>query len=504
MEVVLTDLGDYVAREPYIIARSAQDDITMYKLFRAQPNSTLSFIKIPNPTLSTPRSSAPPTPFQPMTILPNVAGHAAVFIPGADPTFIMKTSHSIPHLHRLAGTSVRSLASFHTSSADRGFIYCDDNGTIRVSLLPAHFTYDGPFSSRKISLPHSLRAITYFAPMEVYVASTTTRVPFTLDTEDGAPETTEPDIFYPGLEHSSLIIINPLTWSIVDTHPFAHNEVVIVVTAIPMEISEHTHEHKTLIAVGTGIFRGEDHSARGAIYVFEVIEVVPEPGRPETNRKLKLVVREEVKGTVSAICGVNGYLLAAQGQKVMVRGLKEDQSLLPVAFMDMNSYVTVAKNLEGMLLFGDFTKSAWFAGFSEEPYKMTLFGKDAQGCQVVAAEFLPDGENLKFVLADAGGNLLVLQYDPERKRPPTSFSVGFFEVANTTRRPEIRSRPASHPPRRLPRRPRNHLLNPPPLLARRKPASCSHRHAVGWSRHAWDCARELVSEAEYPAVADWG
>jgi cleavage and polyadenylation specificity factor subunit 1 len=129
------------------------------------------------------------------------------------------------------------------------------------------------------------------------------------------------------------------------------------------------------------------------------------------------VNREEVKGTVSALCGVNGYLLAAQGQKIMVRGLKEDQSLLPVAFMDMNCYVTVAKNLGGLVLFGDFAKSVWFTGFSEEPYKMTLFGKDTQELQVVAADFLPDGRQLLFVVADANGDVHVLQYDPERKPP---------------------------------------------------------------------------------------
>lgn len=194
----------------------------------------------------------------------------------------------------------------------------------------------------------------------------------------------------------------------------AHNEIALVVKTIEMEVSEHTKERKQLVAVGTGIWRGEDHSARGGIYVFEVIEVVPEPGRPETNRKLKLVTREEVRGTVSAICGVNGYLLAAQGQKIMVRGLKEDQSLLPVAFMDMSMYVSVAKNLDGMILFGDFMKSVWFAGFSEEPYKMTLFGKDTQKLEVVAAEFMPDGNQLYFVVADADSNIHIMQYDPER------------------------------------------------------------------------------------------
>lgn len=73
---------------------------------------------------------------------------------------------------------------------------------------------------------------------------------------------------------------------------------------------------KQFLAVGTGIFRGEDLPAKGFVYIFDVIEVVPEPGKPETNHKLKLVVKEEVRGAVSSLCDIEGYLLSAQGPKV--------------------------------------------------------------------------------------------------------------------------------------------------------------------------------------------
>ena len=48
----------------------------------------------------------------------------------------------------------------------------------------------------------------------------------------------------------------------------------------------------------------------------------------------------------------------------MIRGHKEDMSLLPVAFMDMNMYVSVAKSINNMILFGDMMKSVWFVGFN--------------------------------------------------------------------------------------------------------------------------------------------
>ena len=46
---------------------------------------------------------------------------------------------------------------------------------------------------------------------------------------------------------------------------------------------------------------------------------------------------------------------------------------------------------------------------------MTLFGKDIQKLEVAAADFLPDEEQLFFVVADADSNLHIMQYDPERE-----------------------------------------------------------------------------------------
>lgn len=137
---------------------------------------------------------------------------------------------------------------------------------------------------------------------------------------------------------------------------------------INLEISEHTHERRDMIVVGTAFTRGEDTASRGSIYVFEVIKVVPDPEKPETDRRLKLIGREMVKGAVTALSGVGGqgFLIVAHGQKCMVRGLKEDGSLLPVAFMDMQCYVSVVKELKGtgMCILGDAVRGLWFAGYS--------------------------------------------------------------------------------------------------------------------------------------------
>lgn len=52
---------------------------------------------------------------------------------------------------------------------------------------------------------------------------------------------------------------------------------------------------------------------------------------------------------------------------------------------------------------------------------MTLFGKDPQYLEVVAADFLPNGNKLYMLVADSDCNLHVLQYDPEGVSPFANF-----------------------------------------------------------------------------------
>jgi cleavage and polyadenylation specificity factor subunit 1 len=150
--------------------------------------------------------------------------------------------------------------------------------------------------------------------------------------------------------------------------PLGPDERIMAVKNLSLEVSEITHEHKDMVVVGTAIVRGEDIATKGCVYVFEVVNAVPDPDVPEKNRKLKLFAKEVVKGPVTAVSSIGGqgFLIAAQGQKCMVRGLKEDGSLLPVAFMDMQCYVSVVKELKatGLCIMGDALKGLWFTGYS--------------------------------------------------------------------------------------------------------------------------------------------
>ncbi|KAJ5180391.1 Cleavage/polyadenylation specificity factor A subunit C-terminal [Penicillium capsulatum] len=430
-EILVANLGDRSKVSPYLIIRTSNDDLVVYIPVMIPSGSdsglsgSLRFFREPNNTLPRLDSEKPADSVyqrtRPLRTLSNVSGLSTVFMPGTSAGFIIKTAASTPHVMRLRGESTQWLSSFNSSApgCENGFIYVDSDGLIRVCHLPPDTQFDHQWTVRKVPVNEQVDFLTYSTSSETYVLGTSSPVGFKLPENDELhPEWRNEEItFLPEVPQSSIKVISPKTWSIIDSHPLDPAEHVTSVKNVNMEISENTHERKDLIVVGTAITKGEDIPARGCIYVFDVIEVVPEPGQPETGRKLKLVGKESVKGAVTALSGIGGqgFVVVAQGQKCMVRGLKEDGSLLPVAFMDMQCYVNVAKELKGtgMCILGDAVKGLWFAGYSEEPYKMTLFGKDPEYTEVVAADFLPEGEKLYMLVADSDCNLHVLQYDPE-------------------------------------------------------------------------------------------
>jgi cleavage and polyadenylation specificity factor subunit 1 len=211
---------------------------------------------------------------------------------------------------------------------------------------------------------------------------------------------------------------------------------------MPAEISENTHEQKLMVIVGSAALRGEDMPARGTVTVLDIIDVVPDPDRAESGVKFHVFSVEDTKGAITAVESFPGGLIGtAQGQKVMVRGLKDDGSCLPVAFLDAQCHATTLKTLpgRGLWLLGDAWKGLWFGGFTEEPYKITVLGKSRTDIEVMSTEFLPFDGQLFVLIIDANTDLHVLQYDPENPKTVSgmrllhrsTFHLGHFPTSMT-------------------------------------------------------------------------
>lgn len=402
------------------------------------------------------------------------------------------------------------MSSFHTEGCERGFIYADSEGIARVTEIPNDYSYgEVGMAVKKIPLGIDTSAVAFHPPTGCYVLGCNSSEPFELPKDDDYHKewARETLAFKPVAERGALKLLTPSNWSVIDTVEMEPYEIAMCVETLNLEVSEATNERKQLIAVGTALTRGEDLPTRGRVYVYDIAEVIPEPGRPETNRKLKLVGKEDIpRGAVTAISevGTQGLMLVAQGQKCMVRGLKEDGTLLPVAFMDMNCYVTSVKELPGtgLCLMADAFKGVWFTGYTEEPYKMMLFGKSTK-LEILMADFLPDGKELFIVAGDADGNIHILQFDPEREYllnylyfvPSFTNFVTNTNTAPLSHRSKIAPRPSSPPPHNLQHRSQHPHQLPPPTQHRR-PASRNklrrRRRESRWGQ------RRLVSNPSAP------
>lgn len=217
-------------------------------------------------------------------------------------------------------------------------------------------------------------------------------------------------------------LLSAATREIIQTIDMPYLETITSLKVMSLEVSEHTHEQRDMVVAGTTFMRGEDSPAKGAVTVFDIIDVVPDPDKAESGIKLQVVAREETKGAITALTGFQGGLIGtAQGQKIMIRGLKEDGSCLPVAFLDAQAYTTELKTFghSDLWLAGDACKGVWLGGFTEEPYKLQVFNRTAakDEMEVLAADFLPSPDGALYIcVLDRDMNLRVLQYDPENPR----------------------------------------------------------------------------------------
>lgn len=168
---------------------------------------------------------------------------------------------------------------------------------------------------------------------------------------------------------------------------------------------------KGYIAMGTNYNYSEDITSRGRIFLFDIIDVVPEPGKPLTKNKIKMIYAKEQKGPVTAITHVVGFLVTAVGQKIYIWQLK-DNDLIGIAFIDTEVYVHQMLSIKSLILVADLFKSITLLRFQEEYRTLSLVCRDAKPLEVFDVNFLIDNTELGFLASDKDQNILLYLYQP--------------------------------------------------------------------------------------------
>ncbi|KAG8688697.1 mRNA cleavage and polyadenylation factor subunit [Ceratobasidium sp. 423] len=341
----------------------------------------------------------------------NISG---IFVTGDHPFWLLKTDTSPLRTHPHAAQYINSFTPCSIFEKGEYLVHSDEGTTVIEWLPDLEIGLEIPCRSYASDDGRVYTSIAYDVSTRHILAASALRTTFAYYDED-SNEIYTPDASHPNpqIHCSALELITPDTWTTVDGYEFAQNEFVNAVESIPLETLSTERGLKDYIVVGTTISRGEDLAVKGATYVFEVIEVVPEPSSKTRQYRLRLLCREDSKGAVTALCGMNGYLVSSMGQKIFVRAFDLDEKLTGIAFMDVGVCVTSLRPLKNLLLVGDMVKSVWFVAFQEEPFKLVPLGKDRQQLSVTHANFLFGSQGqLSFAVSDDLGVLRLYDYNP--------------------------------------------------------------------------------------------
>ncbi|SCU87875.1 LADA_0E06722g1_1 [Lachancea dasiensis] len=354
--------------------------------------------------------------------IPNFNGHSIILVTGSVPYMIIKEDVSKPKIFKFANIPLVSL----TSWGDNSVLCVDDIKNARIVTLDTTFFYGNRLPVKRVNIEDalsnygSLNNVAYHERTGMYVASFNKKIEYEAISEDGQKMVGCNDnvIHAQGFE-SGILLINPKTWNVIDVLSFSKNSLVNDMKTMLIQTNSRMRRKREYLVVGNTFVRDEDFGTMGSFYLYDITEVVPEPGKPDTNYKLKEIFHEEFRGAVSSVCEVSGRFLISQGQKVLIRDVQEDNSVVPVAFMDVPVFVTDAKSYGNLLIIGDAAQEFQFVGFDAEPYRMIPLGKSVSGLEVMSLEFLVNNGEVNFLVSDRNDILHVLKYAPDE---PNSLS----------------------------------------------------------------------------------
>ena len=192
-EVLFADLGIEGLTQPYLIVRSALDDLTIYEPWlngSGAWNTVLRFRKVPFKYIPkfdetiTEESDGRPAPLQALSI----GSRKLVYVHGSEPVFIVKEASSLPKTLAVRLRGVKALFAVNTERCAQGFGIIDASGKLQECQLPTDVDYSLGWAVKKMTLgdpAEEVRHIAFHEQRQMYVVATCRDVDFFIPGDEG-------------------------------------------------------------------------------------------------------------------------------------------------------------------------------------------------------------------------------------------------------------------------------------------------------------------------------
>eukprot|EP01147_Barroeca_monosierra_P005681 gene5681-7248_t len=442
--------GFGLGQRPHLLIRNAAQHIVMYEIFSSafkthekyQGRLKIQLKKIRHePTCIgervAQRGNQTPTAFRPFE---DISGCDGVFVCSQRPLWIMCSHHSkVVRFHRMTSEgAVQCFSELRHANHPNCFLYFTGQGTMRMaSTKPAHL-YSTSIIHRRTNLKASACFVDFEPSSGVYVLVVREKLPCyrlpkigpDMEEEPFVDMTMAPDEPPPHAFKYSLRLFSCENWELVPNAPFEFPEGfhVSAFKVINLMSEQNVSGRKPCVAVGLSSVLGERNFERGKVELFDVLDVVPEPGKPTTRNKLKRFLSSDENGALTAINSIEGYVIGALGRrdgvKIFVWRVEENETLQPIAFLEGLVYTASLKVAQNYVLMSDYAGRVQLARLiKDESLKrlklskgstsqvLLLVGRDALPADVYAADFMVWGGDLHIVYFDKFSNVVILSFD---------------------------------------------------------------------------------------------
>ena len=216
-EILIADIGTKDAKQPYLILRSAMDDLTLYSPWSLDSNSwkaNLRFRKVPLfhvpkfDEIAAEADGGRPLPLRAI----DVGEYAAIHVPGAAAHLIMKEASSLPKVLGVRAGAVKTLIPLNHRGCDSGFGILDGN-SLKECQFPVSFDFSSGWYVRRMTIgqpAEEVRHIAFHEDRQMYVVATCRNVDFYFPEEDGRHQDHDGTSFslHSHISHVNLLVVS--------------------------------------------------------------------------------------------------------------------------------------------------------------------------------------------------------------------------------------------------------------------------------------------------------